>query len=128
MDVANNHLERIVSVAQSNGWKMQWHHLLMEGLVGQQQMLLSKLVMMSSAKGSGGVIEVIEDQEEPQESQGEESGGQDSKTEGAMGEGPGGVPEDELGNELENDTGAEVGTKEDGQQSKAKDKGKARAL
>ncbi|KAG6326248.1 hypothetical protein ID866_12841, partial [Astraeus odoratus] len=44
MDVANGHLERIASTAQSNGHKVQWHHLLMEGLVGQQQVLLSKLV------------------------------------------------------------------------------------
>ncbi|KAG6326482.1 hypothetical protein ID866_12606, partial [Astraeus odoratus] len=33
MDVANGHLERIASMAQSNGQKMQWHFLLMEGLV-----------------------------------------------------------------------------------------------
>ncbi|KAG6330198.1 hypothetical protein ID866_8890 [Astraeus odoratus] len=37
MDVANGHLEQIASAAQSNGYKVQWHHLLMEGLVGQQQ-------------------------------------------------------------------------------------------
>ncbi|KAG6330910.1 hypothetical protein ID866_8177 [Astraeus odoratus] len=33
MDVANGHLERIASTAQSNRRKIQWHHL-MEGLVG----------------------------------------------------------------------------------------------
>ncbi|KAG6326639.1 hypothetical protein ID866_12451, partial [Astraeus odoratus] len=37
MDVANGHLEQIASAVQSNGHKVQWHHLLMEGLVGQQQ-------------------------------------------------------------------------------------------
>ncbi|KAG6327045.1 hypothetical protein ID866_12044 [Astraeus odoratus] len=55
MDIANSHLEKIVSVAQSNGWKMQWHFLLMEGLVSQQQMLVSKLVKIAGAAGSGGV-------------------------------------------------------------------------
>ncbi|KAG6326479.1 hypothetical protein ID866_12611, partial [Astraeus odoratus] len=43
MDMANSHLERIASTAQSNGQKMQCHYMLMEGLVGQQQLLLSKL-------------------------------------------------------------------------------------
>ncbi|KAG6330543.1 hypothetical protein ID866_8547 [Astraeus odoratus] len=33
---------------------MQWHHLPIEGLVGQQQMLVSRLVEMLSATGSGG--------------------------------------------------------------------------
>ncbi|KAG6327486.1 hypothetical protein ID866_11602 [Astraeus odoratus] len=59
--------ERLVSVAQSNGCKMQWHHLLMEGLVGQQQLLVSKLVEMASTAGSGRAKEVIKDPEEPQE-------------------------------------------------------------
>ncbi|KAG6329462.1 hypothetical protein ID866_9627 [Astraeus odoratus] len=54
MDVANGHLEWIASTSQSNGQKMQWHHLLMEGLVGQQQMLILKLVKMSGAARSGG--------------------------------------------------------------------------
>ncbi|KAG6330021.1 hypothetical protein ID866_9067 [Astraeus odoratus] len=49
MDVANNHLEKIVSMAQSNGWKMQCHYMLMKGLVGQQQLLVLKLVKMSGA-------------------------------------------------------------------------------
>ncbi|KAG6328761.1 hypothetical protein ID866_10329 [Astraeus odoratus] len=53
MNVANGHLEWIASVVQSNGCKMQWHHLLMEGLVGQQQMLVSRLVKMLSAMESG---------------------------------------------------------------------------
>ncbi|KAG6326490.1 hypothetical protein ID866_12599, partial [Astraeus odoratus] len=53
MDVANGHLEKIASAAQSNGRKMQRHYMLMEGLVGQQQMLLSKLVEMTSDAGSG---------------------------------------------------------------------------
>ncbi|KAG6326980.1 hypothetical protein ID866_12110 [Astraeus odoratus] len=80
MDVANSHLEKIVSMSQSNGCKMQWHFLLMEGLVGQQQMLVSKLAEMTSATGSGRAKEVIEHQEEPkepQETQGEGSGGQE---------------------------------------------------
>ncbi|KAG6328117.1 hypothetical protein ID866_10971 [Astraeus odoratus] len=67
MDMANGHLERIASMAQSNGQKMQCHYMLMEGLVGQQQMLLSKLVEMASATGSGGAKEVAEGQEELQE-------------------------------------------------------------
>ncbi|KAG6328151.1 hypothetical protein ID866_10939 [Astraeus odoratus] len=77
MDVANGHLEWIVSTAQSNGWKMQWHFLLMEGLVGQQQLLVLKLVEMVSTAGSGRAKEVIEDQGELQEPQGGESGGQE---------------------------------------------------
>ncbi|KAG6327202.1 hypothetical protein ID866_11887 [Astraeus odoratus] len=32
MDMANGHLERIASMAQSNGWKMRCHYMLMEGL------------------------------------------------------------------------------------------------
>ncbi|KAG6328334.1 hypothetical protein ID866_10756 [Astraeus odoratus] len=67
MDVANGHLEWIASAAQSNGHKVQWHHLLMEGLVGQQQVLLSKLVEVAGATGSGGEREVIEDPEELKE-------------------------------------------------------------
>ncbi|KAG6328224.1 hypothetical protein ID866_10864 [Astraeus odoratus] len=34
MDVANSHLEWIASTVQSNSRKMQWHYMLMEGLVG----------------------------------------------------------------------------------------------
>ncbi|KAG6331531.1 hypothetical protein ID866_7558 [Astraeus odoratus] len=34
MDVANGHLDRIASTVQSNGHKMQWHYIFMEGLVG----------------------------------------------------------------------------------------------
>ncbi|KAG6329057.1 hypothetical protein ID866_10032 [Astraeus odoratus] len=67
MDVANGHLERIVSAVWSNSCKMQWHHLLMEELVGQQQLLVLKLVKIASTTGSGGVREVIKDQEELQE-------------------------------------------------------------
>ncbi|KAG6328578.1 hypothetical protein ID866_10511 [Astraeus odoratus] len=89
MDVANGHLEKIVSMAQSNSCKVQWHHLVMEGLVGQQCWCQSWL-----------------------------------RCQVLQGEGP----EDELGNELEDGAGVEVGAKEDGQQSKAKDKGKERAL
>ncbi|KAG6327088.1 hypothetical protein ID866_12001 [Astraeus odoratus] len=108
MDVANSHLEKIASAVQSNGHKVQWHHLLMEGLVGQQQVLLSKLVEMAGAAGSGGAKGTTEGQEEPKEPQGEESGGQDGKTEGAPGEG--------LGD----------GTGGGGPESKAKDKGKGK--
>ncbi|KAG6328427.1 hypothetical protein ID866_10661 [Astraeus odoratus] len=39
---------------------MQWHHLFMEGLVGQQQLLISRLVELSGATGSG----VLEDEPE----------------------------------------------------------------
>ncbi|KAG6327228.1 hypothetical protein ID866_11862 [Astraeus odoratus] len=120
MDVANGHLEKIVSAVQSNGRKMQWHHLLMEGLVGQQQLLVSKLVEMVSATGSGGAKEVAEDQEELKEPQGEELGGQEGETEGEL--------EYVLGEEPENGTGAEDGTETEGQQSKAKGKGKEKAL
>ncbi|KAG6326712.1 hypothetical protein ID866_12377 [Astraeus odoratus] len=35
MDVANGHLEQIASVVQCNSCKVQQHHLIMEGLVGQ---------------------------------------------------------------------------------------------
>ncbi|KAG6327033.1 hypothetical protein ID866_12056, partial [Astraeus odoratus] len=127
MDVANGHLERIASVAQSSGRKMQRHHLLMEGLVGQQQVLLSKLVKVVGAAGSGGAREVVEDPEEPkglQGTQGEGLGGQE-ETEGV----PGGVPEDEPedvpGNEPENGTGAEDGAGEEAQKDKGKGKEKA---
>ncbi|KAG6326400.1 hypothetical protein ID866_12689, partial [Astraeus odoratus] len=54
MDVANGHLEWIASTVQSNGHKMQCHYMLMEGLVGQQQLLLSKLVEIVGAVESGG--------------------------------------------------------------------------
>ncbi|KAG6326761.1 hypothetical protein ID866_12328 [Astraeus odoratus] len=117
-------LEEITSTVQSSGCKMQWHHLLMEGLVGQQQLLVSKLVEMVSAAGSGGAKEVAEDQEGPKELQGEESGGQEGETEGV----PGGVLENAPGEEPENDTGVEDGTETEGQQSKAKGKGKEKAL
>ncbi|KAG6326650.1 hypothetical protein ID866_12439 [Astraeus odoratus] len=130
MDVANGHLEQIASMAQSNGCKVQRHHLLMEGLVGQQQVLLSKLVEGVGAAGSGGAGEVVKDPEELkelQEMQGEGLGGQE-ETKGV----PGGVLGDELenapGNELENGMGVEDGTGEEGQQSQAKGKGKEKAL
>ncbi|KAG6327465.1 hypothetical protein ID866_11624 [Astraeus odoratus] len=127
MDVANGHLERIASVAQSNGWKMQQHFLLMEGLVGQQQVLVSKLVEMAGAAGSGGAKGVAEGQEEPkelQEMQGEGSEGQE-ETEGVPGGAPGDEPENALGNELENGAGAEDGTEEEAQKDKGKGKEKA---
>ncbi|KAG6326877.1 hypothetical protein ID866_12212 [Astraeus odoratus] len=127
MDVANGHLEWIASVAQSNGCKVQRHHLLMEGLVGQQQVLLSKLVKGAGAAGSGGAGEVIEDPEElkePQETQGEGSGGQE-ETEGVPGGAPGDEPENALGDELENGAGAEDGTEEEAQKDKGKGKEKA---
>ncbi|KAG6326982.1 hypothetical protein ID866_12107 [Astraeus odoratus] len=129
MDVANGHLEQIASMAQSNGHKMQWHHLLMEGLVGQQQMLISRLVELSGTTGSKGAKEVAKGREEPkelQETQGEGSGGQDNKTEGALGEGLEGLPEDAPGNELGNGTGAEDGTED--AQKRDKGKGKEKAL
>ncbi|KAG6326256.1 hypothetical protein ID866_12833, partial [Astraeus odoratus] len=72
--------------------------------------------------GSGGSKEVIEDQEELKEPQGEELGGQEGDTEGVPGGAPEGEPEDVPGNELENGTG------EKGQQSQAKGKGKEKAL
>ncbi|KAG6328462.1 hypothetical protein ID866_10627 [Astraeus odoratus] len=127
MDVANSHLEQIASTAQSNRRKMQWHFLLMEGLVGQQQMLVLKLVEMASTAGSGRAKGVSEGQEEPQEMQGGELGGQEGKTEGA----PGGALEDELedvpGDEPGNGAGAEDGMEVDGQK-KDKGKGKEKAL
>ncbi|KAG6327078.1 hypothetical protein ID866_12011 [Astraeus odoratus] len=108
---------------ESNRRKMQQHYMLMEGLVGQQQMLLFKLVKMASDAGSGRAKEVVKGQEEPQEPQGEGSGGQE-ETEGV----PGGVPGNELGNalgnELENGTGAEDGTEEEAQKDKGKGKEK----
>ncbi|KAG6326966.1 hypothetical protein ID866_12123, partial [Astraeus odoratus] len=118
MDMANSHLERIASAAQSNGRKMQRHYMLMEGLVGQQQVLLSKLVEITSAAGSGGSKEVVEDQEELKELQGEESGGQEGDTEGVPGGAPEGEPEDALGNELEDGAGAEDGAGEEAQRDK----------
>ncbi|KAG6330401.1 hypothetical protein ID866_8686 [Astraeus odoratus] len=127
MDVANGHLERIVSALQSNGQKMQHHYMLMEGLVGQQQMLLSRLVELSSATGSGGAKEVVWGSEGLQETQGEGLGGQEDETKGV----PGGVPGDELedvpGNEQGNGAGAEDGTGEEAQR-KDKGKGKGKAL
>ncbi|KAG6330108.1 hypothetical protein ID866_8980 [Astraeus odoratus] len=60
---------------------MQWHFLLMEGLVGQQQMVVSRLVGLLGAVGSGGAKEVAED--EPENGTGVEDGaeedGQQSK-------------------------------------------------
>ncbi|KAG6327822.1 hypothetical protein ID866_11267 [Astraeus odoratus] len=67
MDVANGHLEQIASVAQSNSCKMQQHYMLMEGLVGQQQLLLSRLVKIAGAMESGGAKGTTEGAEEPQE-------------------------------------------------------------
>ncbi|KAG6327463.1 hypothetical protein ID866_11626 [Astraeus odoratus] len=120
--IANSHLEKIASAAQSNECKMQWHFTLMEGLVGQQQMLLSRLVKIASTAGSGGSKEVTKDQEEPQEVLGEGLGGQEG-----TGGVPGGVLEDELedvpGNEPENGAGAEDGA---GQEAQKKDKGKGK--
>ncbi|KAG6326443.1 hypothetical protein ID866_12646, partial [Astraeus odoratus] len=109
MDVANGHLERIASTAQSNGRKMQWHFLLMKGLVGQQQVLVSKLVEMAGAAGFGGAKGVAEGQEElkePQEMEGEGSEGQE-ETKGVPGGAPGDEPENAPGNEPENGAGAE---------------------
>ncbi|KAG6326739.1 hypothetical protein ID866_12351 [Astraeus odoratus] len=127
MDVANGHLEQIASAVQSNSCKVQRHHLLMEGLVGQQQVLLSKLVEGAGAAGSGGAGEVVEDPEElkePQETQGEGSGGQE-EIEGV----PGGAPGDELenvpGDEPENGAGVEDGAEEEAQKDKGKGKEKA---
>ncbi|KAG6327372.1 hypothetical protein ID866_11717 [Astraeus odoratus] len=104
MDAANGHLEKI------------------------QQVLLLKLVEIASTAGSGGSKEVVEDPEELQEAHGGESGGQEDETEGVPGEGLGGAPEDALGEEPENSTGAEDGAGEGGQENKAKDKGKEKAL
>ncbi|KAG6326080.1 hypothetical protein ID866_13008 [Astraeus odoratus] len=123
MDVANGHLEKLASVAQSNGHKMQRHYMLMEGLVGQQQMLLSRLVEIVGAMESGGSKGVAKGAEEPQEPQGEGPGGQE-ETEGVPGGAPEGELEDAPGNEPENGAGAEDGTEEEGQQSKAKGKSK----
>ncbi|KAG6328217.1 hypothetical protein ID866_10872 [Astraeus odoratus] len=96
-------------------------------LVGQQQVLLSKLVEIASTAGSRGSKEVIEDQEELKEPQGEESGGQEGDTEGVPGGVPEGELEDVLGNEPEDGTGAEDGTGEEAQK-KDKGKGKEKAL
>ncbi|KAG6326505.1 hypothetical protein ID866_12584 [Astraeus odoratus] len=122
MDVANGHLEKIASAAQSNRRKMQRHYMLMEGLVGQQQMLLSKLVEMASDAGSGRAKEVVEGREEPQEPQGEGLGGQE-ETEGVPGGAPGDEPENAPGNEPEDGAEAEDGAEEDAQK---KDKGKGK--
>ncbi|KAG6327397.1 hypothetical protein ID866_11692 [Astraeus odoratus] len=100
----------------------------MEGLVGQQQLLIRKWVELLNVAGSGGIKGVAEGQEEVKEPQGEDSGGQEDETEGALGEGLGGAPEDALGNELENGTEVEDGMGEDGQKSKAKGKSKEREL
>ncbi|KAG6328410.1 hypothetical protein ID866_10678 [Astraeus odoratus] len=130
MDMANGHLEKLVSMAQSNGRKMQQHYMLMEGLVGQQQMLLSRLVELLGATGSEGAKKIAEGQEglkELQETQGEGSGGQE-ETKGVPGGAPEDEPEDAPGNEPENDTGEEDGAGEKGQENKAKDKGKQKAL
>ncbi|KAG6328927.1 hypothetical protein ID866_10162 [Astraeus odoratus] len=126
MDMTNGHLEWIASMSQSNCWKMQWHHL-MEGLVGQQQMLILKLVKMSGAARSGGATGVAEGQEELKELQGEESGGWEDETEGVPGGAPEGELEDAPGNEPGNGTGAEDGTGEEAQR-KDKGKGKEKAL
>ncbi|KAG6327043.1 hypothetical protein ID866_12046 [Astraeus odoratus] len=129
MDIANGHLEKIVSMAQSNGQKMQQHHLLMEGLVGQQQLLVLKLVEMLGATRSGGATGVAEGQEELQELQREGSGGQEGKTEGVSGGAPEGELEDKLenllGNEPGNGAGAEDGTEEEAQKDRGKGKEKA---
>ncbi|KAG6327100.1 hypothetical protein ID866_11989 [Astraeus odoratus] len=127
MDVANGHLEQIASTVQSNGCKVQQHHLLMEGLVGQQQVLLSKLVEMAGATGSGGAKGTTEGQEGLKELRGEGSGGQE-ETEGVPGGVLEGEPEDALGNEPEDGAGLEDGTETEGQQSKTKGKGKEKAL
>ncbi|KAG6328996.1 hypothetical protein ID866_10093 [Astraeus odoratus] len=119
MDVANSHLEWIAGAAQSNGQKMQQHFLLMEGLVGQQQVLISKLVEMSGATGSERAEEVVrgsKELKELQETQGEGLGGQ-GETEGV----PGGAPEDELEGVLEKEL--EYGT---GEEAQKKDKGKGK--
>ncbi|KAG6327277.1 hypothetical protein ID866_11812 [Astraeus odoratus] len=122
MDVANGHLKWIASMAQSNGCKIQWHHLLMEGLVGQQQMLISRLVKLLGATGSEGAKEVAEGQEELKELQEKGPGGQDSETQGVPGRAPEDVPEDAPGEELENGIGVEDGAGEEGQLSKGKEK------
>ncbi|KAG6330786.1 hypothetical protein ID866_8304 [Astraeus odoratus] len=121
MDVASGHLGRIASVMQSNGHKMQWHHLLMEGLVGQQQLLIRRWVELLSAAGSGGSKGVTKGAEELQELQGEGSGGQEGDTEGV----PGGAPEDEPGNVPRNELGNGAGEEA---QKKDKGKGKEKAL
>ncbi|KAG6327036.1 hypothetical protein ID866_12053 [Astraeus odoratus] len=78
----------------------------MDELVGQQQLLVSKL-----------------GQEELKEPQKEESGGQDSKTEGV----PGGVLEDELEDVPGNEPGNSVEAKDGiGEEALKRDKGKAK--
>ncbi|KAG6329050.1 hypothetical protein ID866_10039 [Astraeus odoratus] len=124
MDVANSHPEKIASTAQNNGCKMQCHYMLMEGLVGQQQMLLSRLVEIMSAAGSEGSKEVIKDQKEPQKMQGGELGGQE-EIQVILGGVLGDKLEDVLGNELENGTGVKDSAGGNGQE---KDKGKQKAI
>ncbi|KAG6327943.1 hypothetical protein ID866_11145 [Astraeus odoratus] len=102
--------------------------MLMEGLVGQQQVLLLKLVEIASAAGSGGSKEVDKDPEELQEVQGEGSGGQEEEMQGVPGGAPEDAPEDVLGKEPENGAGLEDGAETEGQQSKTKGKGKEKAL
>ncbi|KAG6327636.1 hypothetical protein ID866_11454 [Astraeus odoratus] len=105
----------------------QWDYMLMEGLVGQQQLLVSRLVEMVNATGSGGAKEVVEGSEELQELQGGGLGGQEGDTEGVPGGAPEGELEDTLGNGLGNGTGAEDGTGE-GAQKRDEGKGKERTL
>ncbi|KAG6327320.1 hypothetical protein ID866_11771 [Astraeus odoratus] len=92
----------------------------MEGQVGQQQLLVSKLVEMVGAAESGGAKEVTEGQEELKEPQGEGLGGQDGDTEGV----PGGAPEDALedvpGEELDNGAGPEDGTETEASRARAR--------
>ncbi|KAG6329603.1 hypothetical protein ID866_9486 [Astraeus odoratus] len=128
MDIANSHLEKIASAAQSNGCKMQCHYMLMEGLGGQQQMLLSRLVEITSTAGSGGSKEVAEGQEELREPQGEGLGGQEGEIQGVPEGVPEGEPEDALGDESENGAGAEDGTGEENPQEETQGKGKERAI
>ncbi|KAG6327284.1 hypothetical protein ID866_11805 [Astraeus odoratus] len=89
----------------------------------QWQMLLLKLVEMTSDAGSGRAKEVVKGEEEPKELQGEESEGQEGDTEGVPGGAPEGELEDAPGNELEDGAGAEDGTEEDAQK---RDKGKGK--
>ncbi|KAG6328153.1 hypothetical protein ID866_10936 [Astraeus odoratus] len=121
------HDKEIWRAEKSNGRKMQWHFLLMEGLVGQQQLLVSRLVKLSGAAGSEGAKGVAKDQEELKEPQEKGSGGQDGESEGALEGGLEGAPEDAPGDKPENGTEAEDGTEEDAQK-KDKGKGKEKAL
>ncbi|KAG6327739.1 hypothetical protein ID866_11349 [Astraeus odoratus] len=128
MDVANGHLERIASAAQSSSCKMQWHYLLMEGLVGQQQLLLSQLVEIMGAVESGGAKGTTEGAEEPQELREEGSGDQEEEMQGVPGGALENALEDVPGEELDNGTGLEDGAETEGQRSKAKGEGKEKAL